>query len=128
MLDTGLCCYLATINNPVNLSLGINAGPLFQTFVVSEIIKSYMNNGKKYDNYFYWVRTNGNFEIDFLIFINNVLYPIEIKKTSQPNKTMIKVDTLNKSKYHIGLKSIICNISNKITPVENIVFLPITEI
>ena len=44
-LDTGLAAYLTRWNNAEVLKNGAMSGAFFETFVVSEIIKSYYNNG-----------------------------------------------------------------------------------
>ena len=54
-------------------------GPLFETFVVSEIIKSYYNKGRKPPVYFY--RDKDGNEIDLIIEENGILYPVEVKLT-----------------------------------------------
>ena len=52
--DTGLACYLSRWNNYEALESSAVAGNMFETFVVSEIIKSFTNEGKEYDfNLFY---------------------------------------------------------------------------
>lgn len=44
-LDTGLCAYLTKWNNPQVLEAGAMSGAFFETFVISEILKSYFNAG-----------------------------------------------------------------------------------
>jgi predicted AAA+ superfamily ATPase len=70
------------------LEAGAMAGAFFETFVISEIIKSYYNAGLDLPLYFYRDR-DGN-EIDLLIWKDGTLYPIEIKKTANPNKEDIR--------------------------------------
>ncbi len=53
-------------------------GALLETYVVTEIIKSYYNSGKPLDLYYY--RDIDKKEIDLLIVKNNMIYSIEIKK------------------------------------------------
>jgi hypothetical protein len=36
-------------------------------------------------------RDNAGVEIDLLISADGILYPVEIKKTSNPNKDMVKI-------------------------------------
>jgi len=85
-LDTGLAAYLTRWNNPDVIKNGAMAGAFFETFVVSEIIKTYANNGiLEYPLYFY--RDRDGKEIDLLIEENGTLYPIEIKKYADPVKS-----------------------------------------
>ena len=87
-LDTGLCAFLTKWNNQDVLENGAMAGAFFETFIISEIIKSYYNAGLEPPIYYY--RDKDGKEIDLLIFENGCLYPIEIKKTSNPNIADIK--------------------------------------
>ena len=79
-MDTGLAAYLTRWSNPDVMQSGAMAGAFFETYIISEIIKSFSNNGEEPPIYFY--RDKDKYEIDLLIEQNNVLYPIEIKKTA----------------------------------------------
>ena len=54
-MDTGLCAYLAKYPNPETLEVGALSGAIFETFVVSEIIKNFTNHGvdPKMNLYYY---------------------------------------------------------------------------
>lgn len=81
-LDTGLCAYLTRWNSAAALESGAMDGSFFETWVVSEIYKSYLNNGKRPPLFFY--RDSNKKEIDLIIHQNNTVFPIEIKKGSAP--------------------------------------------
>lgn len=81
-LDTGLCAYLTRWSSPEVLERGAMDGSFFETWVVSEIYKSYINYGKQPPLYFY--RDNNKKEIDLIIYQDGVVNPIEIKKGSAP--------------------------------------------
>ena len=81
--DTGLVCYLCRWLTPETLANGAMAGRIYETFIVSEILKSYYNAGKEPDLYFF--RNTDGQEVDLLFYRDGKLYPIEIKKTSSPN-------------------------------------------
>lgn len=84
-LDTGLAAYLTKWNTPDVLKNGAMAGAFFETFVMSEIIKSYYNRGiLELPIYFY--RDKDMREIDLLIEDGGVLYPLEMKKHADPSK------------------------------------------
>ena len=87
-LDTGLCAYLTHWNNPRLLESGAMSGAFFETFIVSEIIKSYNHNTKEPNIYYY--RDKEKREIDLIIEENGKLYPVEIKKSANPDKSAIK--------------------------------------
>ncbi len=82
--DTGLACFLTRWTSPETLMTGAMAGNIFETYVFSELLKSYYNVGKRAPIYFY--RDSNGVEVDFLIYEDNKLYPIEVKKNSNPGK------------------------------------------
>ena len=80
---------------------------MFETYVVSEIIKSYWHNGKQPDIYYY--RDKEKREIDVLLHENGTLYPVEIKKKATRTKELSRLLTLLKSlnkKEEPGLLSV----------------------
>ena len=78
-MDTGLACHLSRWRTAGQAANGAMSGALFETFVVSEIMKSYYNAGRRPPVYFY--RDRDGSEIDLIIEENGVLHPIEIKLT-----------------------------------------------
>ena len=123
--DTGLCAFLTKWNNQDVLENGAMAGAFFKTFVISEIIKSYYNIGLEPQIYYY--RDKDCQEIDLLIFENGCLYPIEIKKTSNPNTTDIKAFSVIDSLKNLQRKEggIVC-MYDKLVPLQkNDMIIPI---
>lgn len=86
--DTGLVCYLCKWLNVDTLKSGAMAGQIFETYVISEILKSYYNAGKK-PNIFYFRNTDMQ-EIDLIFYENGKIYPIEIKMTNKVDAKIIK--------------------------------------
>lgn len=86
--DTGLCAFLCGWSSPEVLEQGAMNGAFFENFVVIEILKNYLNNGKKPSFFFY--RDTEQKEIDLIIEQNQKLFPIEIKLTASLNKAMVK--------------------------------------
>ena len=126
-LDTGLAAYLTRWNTPDVLKSGAMAGAFFETFVISEIIKGYANKGiSDYPIYFYRDR-DGN-EIDLLISEGNILYPIEIKKHADPDKSDVaKFDILNKITGIIrGQGGVVCLYDNLVTIRGNDKSIPVS--
>ncbi|MBQ6471526.1 MAG: ATP-binding protein [Victivallales bacterium] len=82
-LDTGLCSYLTHWPTPETLEAGAMAGHIFETWCVSEVIKTYWNAGMKIENLFYY-RDRDQREIDLVIDTAEGFHPAEIKKTSTP--------------------------------------------
>lgn len=77
-MDTGLACHLAGWNTPEQLKRGAMAGHMFETFVVSEVLKSHMNAGRDPRNISFY-RDSQKREIDLLIQDGKVMHPVEIK-------------------------------------------------
>jgi len=87
-LDTGLAAYLLKWGNPEALERGAMSGAFFESYVFSEIYKSYLNAGKEPPIYYY--RDKDQKEIDLLLYQNGALSPIEIKKSASPGRAAIK--------------------------------------
>lgn len=121
--DTGLVCYLAKYPTAETAMNGAMAGELFETFVVSEILKSFSNAGLDYRMYVTYYRgkdkirrrRNGErmeqeAEIDLLIEQGDTLYPVEIKLSANPKLSMTNafdvIDKINGRKRGNG--TIIC--------------------
>lgn len=88
-LDTGLAAYLTKWNTPDVLKNGAMAGAFFETFVISEILKSYYNKGIL-EPPLYFYRDKDMNEIDLIIEDNGVLHPVEMKKHADPRISDIK--------------------------------------
>lgn len=87
-LDTGLAAYLLKWSSPETLERGAMSGAFFESYVFSEIYKSYTNAGKEPPIFYY--RDKEQKEIDLLIHQDGTLCPIEIKKSASPGKAAIK--------------------------------------
>ena len=128
-MDTGLACYLSMWNNARALELSAMSGAMFENYVVSEIIKSYSNNGIDIRSRLFYYRDNNGKEIDLLIRENGKLYPIEIKKNADPGKNALKnFSVLSSLNEEIGEGAVLCMSSmtvpldekNKIVPIKAI--------
>lgn len=107
-MDTGLCTYLAKYPNPEILEVSALSGAIFETYVVSEIVKNYYSHGKEANRYFYYYRDKDQKEIDLIYTEADELYPIEIKKgisPNQPDKIFSVLDKFSNS-VHEGI--VIC--------------------
>ena len=124
-MDTGLCAYLCAIKTSDALMESYLSGEFVETYAVSEIIKSYIHNGKTPN--IYYCRTLNQEEIDVVIEQNDKVYPIEIKQTATPNISMAKnfklVDEQKK-----GIGCILC-LSEKFIPInKDLYVIPISYI
>lgn len=133
--DTGLACYLTRWLTADALKNSAVAGNMFETFVVSEILKSYSNEGKDYRFQIFYYRgkdrsASGENEIDLIIEEDGVLYPVEIKMSGNPKASMGTtnqvLDKIPDKKRGMGI--ILCLIDKKTYLRENLVALPINYI
>ncbi len=99
-LDTGLCAHLTRWSSPDTLEAGAMSGEFFETWVVSEIYKSYLNAGQKPPLYFY--RDNNKKEIDVIIYQDGTITPVEIKKSSAPKNAVKNFSVLNPIEHEPG--------------------------
>ncbi len=107
LLDTGLCAYLTEWSGPETLEAGAMSGPILETWVMGELLKSYWHNGRHAPFYFY--RDKDQKEIDLLILQDGTAYPLEIKKSASPEKKDVRhFQVLEKLKMPIGPGGIIC--------------------
>ena len=127
-LDTGLAAYLLKWGNPEALERGAMSGQFFESFVFSEIYKSYLNAGREAPIFYY--RDKDQKEIDLLIYQNGTIYPIEIKKAASPAKDAIKnfsvldplemssqFEGINALKVNVGPGAVIC-MANDLLPLD----------
>ena len=133
--DTGLACYLTRWLTADALKNSAVAGNMFETFVVSEILKSYSNEGKDYRFSIFYYRgkdkkASGENEIDLVLQEDGMLYPIEIKMTGNPKAAMGStnqvLDKIPDKKRGMGV--ILCLIDRKTYLRDNLVALPIEYI
>ena len=89
-MDTGLACYLTGYVSSETLQKSNYSGQIFETYIISEIVKSYTNNQKDPKKHLYYYRNNNGKEIDLLVIYEDNIYPVEIKKNSNPGKDAIK--------------------------------------
>ena len=135
-LDTGLAAYLLKWGNPEVLEKGAMSGAIFESYVFSEIYKSYLNAGKEPPIYYY--RDKDQKEIDLLIYQNGVLSPIEIKKAASPGNTAIKnfrvlepirtagnIGGLDTLKVEIGTGSVVCMATDLLPVNEKNWYVPV---
>lgn len=125
-MDTGLLAYLTRWLTKETLKLGAAAGNVFETFVISEIIKSFYNAGiSKPSLYFY--RDKDKKEIDLIIEDGQDLYPVEIKMTGKPEAKMAKNFSILKNIPNVNVKLgvILCQYDKKIWIKEDLISIPI---
>lgn len=126
-MDTGLACYLAGWSSARDLQLSSSAGHYLESYIISEIVKSYNARGIR-PNISYYRDKDGK-EIDLIFYKNNKLYPFEIKKTASPNSDMIKnFKELQKTKKEIGAGGIICFYDELMHLDKNNYIIPVSSV
>ncbi|SFE00329.1 hypothetical protein SAMN05518672_104107 [Chitinophaga sp. CF118] len=86
--DTGLICSLLGINDVNQLKNHPLKGSIFETFIISELVKKRTNAGEQV-NLYYWRDRTGH-EIDLIIDNGTSLLPIEIKAGKTVNADYFK--------------------------------------
>jgi len=126
-LDTGLCSYLAGYGSSRTLSTGPMRGSIFETWCVSEILKSWWYAQREPPAYYY--RDKDGAEIDMLLDTDGSLFPVEIKLGASPKKDWIKhFSVLDKTKRTIGPGAVLCLCQEAFPLDKNTSALPVSWI
>ncbi len=119
-IDTGLCAYLCGMPSSEMLEKSIFAGAFYETYVISEIIKSYYNDYKDISNIYYY-RDRDQHEVDLIIEEYDSIYPIEIKKGINPVSYSKNFNVLKKYKKKVNI-GLVIDSSNKVFPINDEVY------
>ena len=118
-MDTGLACYLTGYVSSETLQRSNYNGQIFETYIISEIVKSYTNNQRDPKKHLYYYRDNNGKEIDLLILYEDNIYPVEIKKNSNPDKDAIKnFNIVKKFEMNSPNGAVIC-LTKNIHPIDD---------
>lgn len=118
-MDTGLACYLTGYVSSETLQRSNYSGQVFETYIISEIVKSYTNNQRDPKKHLYFYRDNNGKEIDLLVIYEDNIYPVEIKKNSNPDKNAIKnFNIVEKFEMNSPNGAIIC-LTKNIHPIDD---------
>lgn len=134
--DTGLAAYLTRWLTADTLACGAMSGSIFETFVVSEILKSYANVGLDYRYFVSYYRGKDKIgsepdarteaEIDLIIEKDGILHPVEIKKgrsyTADLARAFRILDKIPEKKRGTG--AIVCTCPQPAYLRENILQIP----
>ncbi len=130
--DTGLAAYLTRWLTPETLANGAMSGAFFETFVISEILKSYSNRGIDYRYCVSYYRgrdkkKTAENEIDLIIEENGTLYPVEIKRSSRVTADRTSafsvLDMIPDKKR--GMGAVVCMCPQPGMLRENVLMLPV---
>jgi uncharacterized protein len=84
--DTGLLCYLTSIDSAAHAAAGPMAGAIVETAVLGELVKGQFNQGRQSRVHFW--RTSAGSEVDFLVETDHGLVPVEVKASSTARPAM----------------------------------------
>lgn len=128
-MDTGLVCHLTRWTTADQLRNGAVAGHVFETFVVSEVLKNYMNTGANLrDVWFY--RDSKKREIDLVIQEGHILHPVEIKAAATVKADAVKSFACLEGMegYEVGFGHVICQTREPYYVTRNVQAVPIWAI
>jgi predicted AAA+ superfamily ATPase len=84
--DTGMLCYLAGLKDPDHAAAGPLGGPIFETAVLLQIVKAFVNRGEEPQIHFW--RTSAGVEVDLVVEAGGKLIPVEVKLSATPRPAM----------------------------------------
>ena len=119
-MDTGLCSYLCGFPTAEILERSTFAGAFYETYVISEILKSYYNSYKSVESIYYY-RDKDQYEVDLIIDGFDSIYPIEIKKGINPVSPTMKFTVLKKFKKKVNI-GLVIDSSDKVFPINDEVY------
>lgn len=127
--DTGLVCHLSGWTSPETLRRGAMAGHIFETFVVSEVMKSFINSGRDLRDLSFY-RDARKREIDLVIKEGDVLHPVEVKAAATVSADAIKnFDALaSLSGFRVGFGSVICQTDEPYLITKDVQAVPVWAI
>lgn len=124
--DTGLAAYLTRWLNADALEAGAASGEFFETWIVTEIYKSYANKGIVPP--LYYLRNFNGKEIELIIWQNGTAYPVAIKKSAYPSKAVKTFAILEPvsadAKIQIGAGGIVCLIDDLLPASDSLYYIP----
>jgi len=125
-MDTGLCAYLCKWPTAQMLMDCAMSGAFFETYVVSEVIKSFYNSGLDPKHYLYYYRDIDKKEVDILLVKDGAIYPVEIKKGIAPNKPTKNFNVLEKYNMPIKQGMVIANCEKVLALNEHAFIFPVS--
>ncbi len=129
--DTGLACYATQHITCETTKLSLFSSNLFKTFVVNEMIKSYVNAGDFFENTLFYYPEEESL-IDVVLQSNAMVYPVAILKNKIPPKEIISdfnhFECKNETKKKRFLGVVLGLIEKKTYLKDDLVALPISYI
>lgn len=126
--DTGTLCHLTGLKDPDHAAAGPMAGPILETAVLSEIVRTLAHQGVDPQVYFW--RTSSGVEVDFLVENRGRLAPLEVKTSATPRPAMAaSLKTLQADLGDTVLPGRVIHLGDVRLPMGNgVVALPFNEL
>lgn len=126
-VDTGLCAYLTEWASPETLEAGAMSGPILESWIMSELLKSYRHHGRLAP--FYYYRDRDGKEIDLLVLQDGTIYPLEFKKTASPHKNHVRhFQVLKKLNRPVGCGGVVCLAEQSLPLAEAALSIPVSAL
>ena len=126
--DTGTLCYLAGLKDPLHTASGPMGGAIFETAVLSEIVKALTHQGIT-PNVYFW-RTQAGNEVDFVLESAGKLIPIEVKLSATVRASMANsINLFQRDLQNTATHGYLVNSGHERLPLgPNITALPIRDL
>jgi predicted AAA+ superfamily ATPase len=126
-LDTGLCSYLTGWSSPETLAAGAMRGPIFETHVVAEILKSWWHAARSPLIYFY--RDRDGREIDLVFDADGKLWPVEIKHAATARREWASpFGALARLEKPMGAGAVVCLTPEALPLTRDVAALPVAAV
>ena len=103
------------------------SGPIFETHVYAEILKSWWHRGR-FPQVNYYRNKDGK-EIDLLFAADERLYPVEIKKSAAPKRDWSKMfGVLDSLQEAVGESAVVCLCQDSLPLGETIMAVPVGQL
>ena len=113
-LDQAIAAYLTKQPDPMSMFNGSMGNAFFEGFIVTELYKTLISNDK-HAGFYFW-RSHDGLEIDLIVEINGITWPIEIKKIATPStrhtQSLIRFVKLAQN-VEMGRPKVVCNVREK---------------
>jgi len=100
--DVGTLCYLTGLTATEQAASGPTAGAIFETAVLSEIVKTLVHRGEEPRVHFW--RTSTGVEVDVLVECADGIVPVEVKTSTTPKPRM--ADSIRAFRADLGDKAL----------------------
>jgi predicted AAA+ superfamily ATPase len=126
-VDTGLACHLTGWRTAEAASAGAMAGPLLETFVVSELLKSYRHRGREAPIWFFRDREKN--EVDVVIAEDGLLFPVEVKLSATPDRSALSgVRAIGRTGAKLGRGVVVCMTARPFSLSEDVDAVPVSAV